>query len=114
MNVGVTMSMKRQSSSKNDYKAKQLCAQVQRTLDYCVNELLSEEDAVRVAEVLPAPNTGHLLVVIEPLDPRPIEQLPTIVEQLNKQVGRLRTEVAHAISRKKTPSLSFTIRPSRL
>ncbi len=100
------------NSSSNHYKALQLCSQVQRTLEFCVNELLQAELAVRVAEVLPAPNTGHLLVVVEPLEPVPIEQLPSILSELNKQSGRLRAEIAHAIHRKKTPGLSFTIRPA--
>jgi ribosome-binding factor A len=100
------------SSHTNNHKALQLCSQVQRTLEYCVNEVLTNEHAVRVAEVLPAPNTGHLLVIVEPLESVAIENLPTIVTELNTHAGRLRTEIAHAINRKKTPSLSFTIRPN--
>jgi ribosome-binding factor A len=106
------MEMKNRDHHHSDHKAAQLCSQVQRALDYSINENLSEDLAVRVAEVIPAPNTGHLLIVVEPLEQLDVEKLPTIVELLSKEVGRLRGEIAHAINRKKTPSISITIRPN--
>ena len=49
-----------------DRKAAQLCAQIHRTLDFVVPEMLtvSALDAI-VLDVQPAPNTAHLLILLQ-------------------------------------------------
>ncbi len=90
-------------------KALQLAAQVERTLvqvlaGECGDEVLSD---LRVESVQPAPDSGHLLVVLSPVDST--LALETILTHLARAGGRLRSEVAKAIYRKKTPELHFQI-----
>ncbi len=92
-------------------KAKQLCSQIHRALEYCINEDIPTELAVTVVDVAPAPNTSHLLVTVEPLEQVSVEDYPAILESLGAEYGKLRTEVAQSIHRKKTPTLSFSIQP---
>ena len=103
----------RPSAGKVDRKAAQLCAQVRRSLDYIIPEALqdSDWDAV-VLDVQPAPNTGHLLVLlqaVEKLDEAGYRQLEAAV--LRKS-GFIRTAVAGVIQRRKAPTLTFRIVPS--
>ena len=57
-----------------------------------------------VEDVSPAPDCGHLLVrVAIPVD-RPITEA---LSALRRDVPRLRSEVAMAITRKRAPELSF-------
>lgn len=45
----------------------QLCAQVRRALEYGVDEVLEGSALVSISDVVPAPNTSHLMVIVQPL-----------------------------------------------
>ena len=88
----------------------QLAAQVERTLcqvfaGECGDDVLCE---LRVEEVTPAPDSGHLRVTLSPTDDS--LSLQVVLEHLHKAGGRLRSEVAAAIHRRKAPELHFQIK----
>jgi ribosome-binding factor A len=95
-----------------DRKALQLCHQVAVTLD----EVLAEcGDTVlqnlRVLDVTPAPDTSRLLVTVA-VEHEPIEDesdLHRVYEHLTRASGHLRSEVATAITRKRTPVLVYCL-----
>ena len=95
--------------SKPDYHTRALCKQVQRTLSVvlsgeCADPLLQD---LLVLSVLPAPNAGHLLVVVAPrsVDGTMVEFL----ERLGKVTPLLRARIAQDTARKRTPELSFDV-----
>ncbi len=92
-------------------KVRQLCRQVQRTLDL----VLSGETAdptlcgLRVASVGPGADPSRLLItVVADVAPEAFDRA-LIEARLAAMAGRLRTEVASTISRRKTPALSFQV-----
>jgi ribosome-binding factor A len=91
-------------------KALQLCAQVTEALTWalgeCGDDLLRD---LRVAAVVPAPNSAHLLVTLT-LAPAsgPVTE-DVLREHLQRAAGKLRTEVAAAIHRKRAPELMFRL-----
>ncbi len=92
-------------------KALQLCRQVQRALDFalgtgCRDPLLRE---LRVVSVEPAPHSGRLRVTLQ-LDPsvKGVE-VCDVMRHLEGAAGKLRSEAAAAIHRRKTPELAFCI-----
>ncbi|HWB08580.1 MAG TPA: hypothetical protein VG826_05125 [Pirellulales bacterium] len=93
-------------------KALQLCSQVAETLNYvfsgdCGDDLLRN---LQVVNVVPAPNASQLLVTVTPVVPPGKEYDPADINQrLTAAAGRLRFEVASAITRKKTPRLLFLV-----
>jgi ribosome-binding factor A len=97
-------------SYQGNRKALQLCRQVQRALGYALGGL--DDDVLAslyVESVEPAPNDKHLLVTVSPLD-RGIEPEDVLV-RLHRVIGRLRSEVASDIHRKRVPELSFRCLP---
>ncbi|MCA9073338.1 MAG: hypothetical protein KDA84_30650, partial [Planctomycetaceae bacterium] len=81
-------------------KALQLCRQVQRSLSYALSEL--DDDllaSLYVESVDPAPNDKHLMVTVSPLDSEisPDE----VLSKLHFVMGRLRSEIAADINRKR-------------
>jgi ribosome-binding factor A len=91
-------------------KALQLCRQVQRALGYALSGL--DDDVLAslyVESVEPAPNEKHLMVTVSPLD-QGIEPEEVLV-RLYRVLGRLRSEVASDIHRKRVPELSFRCLP---
>ncbi|MGI9519011.1 MAG: hypothetical protein ACR2NP_18305 [Pirellulaceae bacterium] len=98
-------------SRSNHRKAHQLCRQVADTLHFVLHgdgssELLS---SLSVVSVEPAPDTARLLVVVQSdLSPEEVRP-PEVLEVLARQSGRLRTEIARSINRKKTPQLLFQL-----
>lgn len=98
------------SRDKDQRKTGQLCQQVFETLSLV---LASEFDDPRlhnlhVVSVTPAPNASQLLVTVacEGLD----ESLhAALLATLQSVMGRLRTEVTAAITRKRAPRLLFRI-----
>lgn len=106
-------SRRKTQAGHTDRKAAQLCKQVQQVLEYLVGDVLCDVEAsVVVQDVRPAPFTSHLLVFLEVSDfpnPNVLSAIESIVQHRS---GYLRTEIAHAIHRKKAPTLSFCVVPS--
>ena len=103
---------KRGLHGQTEVKTMQLCKQVQRILQTelgcCSDEVLQ---SLQVVDVAPAPGASQLLVQVAPLlaeDARPIAETLAALEAAS---GRLRTEVAQAISRRKAPQLFFQVLP---
>jgi ribosome-binding factor A len=93
---------------KPDRKMRQLCKQVSHTLQLAFGGL-PQADAlagVSVVEVAPAPNAGRLRVVIAVPESIRDEDIATILQQ---HAGRLRAEVASAITRRRAPELTFQV-----
>src|SRR4051794_6096805 len=90
-------------------KAMQLAAQVERTLVQLFAGEMADEvlGVLRVESVVPAPDSGHLLVTLSPTEQSPA--LEVILEHLQRAAGKLRTEVACAIHRRKAPELHFRV-----
>ena len=94
------------SSSRGNRKALQLCRQVQRALGYaladCGDDVLG---GLMVESVEPAPNEKHLMVTVSSSDPEvsPVDALARV----HRVLGRLRSEVASAIHRRRVPELTF-------
>jgi ribosome-binding factor A len=92
----------------NHRKAYQLCHQVADTLSLALSgETGDELRDLRVVSVSPAPDASQLLVLVAPavegisLDPN------TVAAKLAAAAGRLRSEVAAAVTRKRAPKLLF-------
>ena len=96
---------------KTGRKALQLCSQVADTLSLvlsgeCGDEVLQN---LLVAEVTPA--ASQLLVLLTPAAGSPMLTTDEVMAALRAASGRLRTEVAAAISRKRAPRLTFQFLP---
>jgi ribosome-binding factor A len=96
---------------KEQRKARQLCAQVAETLSLvlsgeCGDDLLQN---LQVVSVEPAPDASQLVVTLGPavggerLDPA------EVLLRLDGVAGKLRYEVAAAITRKRAPKLVFRV-----
>jgi len=92
----------------NHRKAYQLCHQVSDTLSLVLSGEFGEElRDLRVVAVTPAPDASQLLVLVAPavegssLDPN------AVALKLAAAAGRLRSEVAAAITRRRAPKLLF-------
>src|SRR5262249_40317508 len=87
-------------------KALQLCGEVARTLNLvfaeCGDDLLRE---LTVVSVQPAPNSSRLLVTVCRTTADPTE----VLGRLQGAHGLLRSEIAAAINRRKTPELTFRV-----
>jgi ribosome-binding factor A len=99
------------ANRKVDRKAWQLCRQVAETLDQILAGEVSDDalQTLHVANVQPAPDSSRLLVTLH-VDCAPGEFDRGVVEERLARVrGRLRCEVAAAITRRKAPALVFEI-----
>ena len=94
---------------KENRKALQLCRQVAQTLTLVLAGDGQDEvlDLLQVDSVVPAPDTSRLLVSLRTdwwgLDPAVVEH------RLDAQHGRLRCEVAAAITRRRAPVLVYRV-----
>lgn len=96
----------RPTDSRSAHKTSQLCRQVQRALNLGLAELGADPilDQVFIELVTPAPGCAHLLAhFVTPAD----RSVSEVLSSLSPIMGRLRAQVARAISRKQTPELSF-------
>ncbi len=98
---------------KPDYKTLALCKQVFRTLSCvlageCGDPVLQD---LTVAAVLPAPNAGHLVVVLRAGSVSGQLSMAQVLMRLEQVHSMLRARVAEAIVRKRAPELSFQILP---
>ncbi|MFL5243981.1 MAG: ribosome-binding factor A [Gemmataceae bacterium] len=97
------------SRSVPNRKALQLCGQVADTLNLvlqgeCGDEVLRD---LLVTSVVPAPDSTRLLVSVTPTPGSYSVELGAVMEHLRRAYGKLRSEVATAIHRRKTPELLF-------
>lgn len=95
--------------SDDDRRARQLCRQVREQLELAIGELDDPLlDGVSIVDVISIGN--HMLRVELVVDgPHPIE---AVRERLSAVRGRLRSETAAAISRKRTPMLELVVMPT--
>lgn len=94
-----------------DRKTLQMCSQVQRTLDLVLSGDL-DDDRLRdlyVAQVTPAPDATRLLVTVSPLSFAKDFRPDVVMSRLAECSGHMRTELARAINRRKTPDLMFRV-----
>tara|TARA_R110002072_G_scaffold120757_3_gene254102 strand:- start:3937 stop:4416 length:480 start_codon:yes stop_codon:yes gene_type:complete len=102
--------------NKRDRKTQQLCQQVEQTLSLVLSGEFSDEllQSLIVESVIPAPNASQLVVTVSAAssheDGRVMSLDPSVVlERLDRVTGRLRSEVAASITRKRAPSLKFRV-----
>lgn len=95
-----------------DAKAQRLCRQVQETISLVLSGEFDDEvlQALDVFSVQPAPTTRRLVVVVRP-DPHlaPTITPEQILARIQRVAGRLRSEVATSIARRKAPTLVFEV-----
>jgi ribosome-binding factor A len=88
----------------------QLCSQVARTLGEalggCADEVLRD---LHVVGVVPAAGGGRLLVTLARSPSATPHPDDLIAERLERARGMLRSEVAAAINRRRTPELIFRV-----
>jgi len=92
-------------------KSKQLCRQVQKTLDQIFSGEMRDEllAALRIVSVSSSDDASALVVtVVADLPPDRFDRA-RIEVRLASMAGRLRSEVAGAITRKRTPLLVFDL-----
>jgi ribosome-binding factor A len=92
-------------------KALQLCGQIERTL---ASVLTGEcdDDVLRdlvVESVVPAPNASRVLVTVYLGTSAAEVPVPEVYEHLERARGRLRSEAAAAITRRRVPDLLFRL-----
>ena len=100
------------SRDKRDRKAQQLCRQVQQTLSLVLSGEFADEvlQSLFVESVVPAPNASQLLVTVSAADgSEDAVESGLILQKLEHVAGQLRSEVAAAITRRKTPRLMFQV-----
>ena len=98
-----------------DQKTLQLCRLVFRALSGGLAGNDPDDDVLRdlaVHSVLPAPDASRLLVNLYLSAPPPHAPADVIYDRLARAAGRLRSEVAAVIVRKRAPELSFHLLPS--
>lgn len=101
--------------NKRDRKTQQLCQQVERTLSLVLSGEFSDEllQSLIVQSVIPNPNAGQLLVTVRVASGCEAAPAASIVlGRLDQVAGRLRSEVARSITRKRVPVLRFRVLPA--
>ncbi len=90
-------------------KTLQLCSQVADTLNLVLSGDCADEclQCLQVVTVTPAPNASQLLVVVSSSSAGAAPDPATVSERLARANGRLRSEVAAAIVRRRVPRLIF-------
>jgi ribosome-binding factor A len=96
---------------KQNHKTRQLCHQVAETLGLVLAGEFGDErlHGLQVASVEPASDASQLTVTLRTGDPCDAIEVQEILNRLATVGGRLRCEVAAAISRKRTPRLLFRV-----
>lgn len=100
-----------QKRDKQSYKTQQLCKQIEETLALVIGGEIADKrfDSIHIDRVIPAPDAAQLCVQLraDRLLTKPeilaAEQLIGMLE------GAIRSEIAKAITRKRTPRLKFVI-----
>jgi ribosome-binding factor A len=93
-------------------KIRQLCRQVQQQLELALGGDFDDPALALlwVVDVQPEPGGAALLVTVVAPDDAELEPIRSSLESAR---GRLRSEVASAITRKRTPHLRFAVIPER-
>ncbi len=98
---------------KDDRKARQLCRQVAETLSQVLSGECGDEvlESLQVVAVDPAPDASQLVVTVHAGLPGESERIdPNVVQShIAAVMGKLRCEVAAAITRKRAPTLIFRV-----
>jgi ribosome-binding factor A len=100
-----------QVRKKEDHKTRQLCRQVAEQIGQILSGEIGDDalHSLRVIDVVPAPNASQLLVTLTTdLAIGEFDRAET-ERRLSELKGRLRCEVAAAITRRKAPTLDFEI-----
>jgi ribosome-binding factor A len=102
--------LRESGASRGGRKTRQLCRQVERTLNYvlageCDDDLLRDFGVISVE---PAPDAKRLLVTVSPSLPVSY-QLAEVLEHLQAATPMLRSLVAASIHRKRAPELTFRV-----
>ena len=97
--------------NKSRYKTQQLCSQVSDTLSLVLSGDFRDEHLhnLELLSVVPAPDASQLLITVRTYEPCDFATILLIQEKLAHVNGRLRNEVASAISRKRVPRLIFQV-----
>ena len=98
--------------NKDRRRAKQLCRQVEETLSLVLPSQYADDDLfanLSVMSVVPAPDSSRFLVTVSADVPFEEFDRARIEQQLSAASGRLRSEVAAAITRRKAPLLTFCV-----
>lgn len=91
------------------HKDEQLCEQVFQVLTYAMADLADEVlRGVVVESVRMSPESGRLLVTVISDDAR-LDAIDELIARLERSRGRLRSEIASGIHRKRTPELGFRV-----
>jgi ribosome-binding factor A len=89
-------------------KARQLCHQVAQTLSLVFGgEFENELRELQVVSVTPAPDASQLLVIVAPAIADGRLNAAAVRARLAAAEGKLRSEVAAAITRRRAPKLLF-------
>ena len=103
---------KENDSGVKSRKAQQLCAQVAETLQQLLGESGDELlQSLQVIDVAPAPDASQLLVIVAPAIGATL-CADEALAVLARAGGWLRSELATAITRKRTPRLVFRAIPA--
>lgn len=97
--------------NKERHKARQLCRQVERTLALVLSGETGDSllNSLTIVSVTPSADSSRLLVTVSADLPADQFDRPAIEARLAAVQGRLRSEVSAAITRKKTPVLTFEV-----
>ncbi len=97
----------RDAGKKPGHKARQLCRQVAEVLDSALGD--EQLGDLIVVAVEPAPDGSRLLATVAPRPASGPIDPPAILASLDRAAGRLRSEVAAAITRKRAPLLVYRV-----
>ncbi len=91
-------------------KTLQLCNQIFETLEQVFAEQEDEVlQSLHVVSVVPAPDDTNVLVTVSPGAGVSMAELASLMDRLQSASRDLRMEVAHAITRRKVPGMSWRV-----
>ena len=99
---------KSKRNRKENRKTKQLCQQVARTLNLCINDCNDPiVQSMFLVGVVPAPDSSCLLIHVE-CDIEEFDHSAAMMA-IRSQTARLQFEISRAIHRKRVPNLTFSV-----